>query len=468
MSLPDGCHRSNLIGGNHVDLAAQCSYCSRSSATSHHASELRHETPAVVSLRVLSLLVGAVGRGRRGAWTPVRDRCAVDSQGPLLAVPRRDGREKRGTRHTAGSLPRKGWRIGAGHRSWKAPRQPVVQASGIGRNASGCENGSRNKTSKRWLAGSIPEPGLFDRNRNRWSKAVSRSRSGSIGPFGRFGVHHCLLSRTASCCGRRSTRFCWPNWNPVVRVSVQRLTGRHWFAGWRSICMACHRNREWSRDCCRPVPRCRGPTGGSPVGLAGYGERWARHWLDVSVSRQRRGDPEGSSPVLVLQVPRLHDPGFECGKPWNEFVIEQRAGDELVPPPHQDLSAERARPVDCDRVPENGARRKPGGSGANQELASNQVVAEVIKVVSTSLLGLTSVCSMSPASVRSDHPRPLLPAAGAVRARLRPEALAIALGPTGFTMAQGGSRKGGSDRQETGRDHQWQERGTGSGCEDGL
>ena len=124
-----------------------------------------------------------------------------------------------------------------------------------------------------------------------------------------------------------------------------------------------------------------------------YGERWARHWLDVVGYADSDGVTQRDRPRNWSFKYRDYTiRALNADKPWNEFVVEQLAGDELVTPPHQDLSAEQA-----DRLIATGFLRMApdgtSGSGANQELASNQVVAEVIKVVSTSLLGLTVGCA---------------------------------------------------------------------------
>ena len=124
-----------------------------------------------------------------------------------------------------------------------------------------------------------------------------------------------------------------------------------------------------------------------------YGERWARHWLDVVGYADSDGVTQKDRPRNWSFKYRDYTiRALNADKPWNEFVVEQLAGDELVTPPHQDLSAEQA-----DRLIATGFLRMApdgtSGSGANQELASNQVVAEVIKVVSTSLLGLTVGCA---------------------------------------------------------------------------
>ncbi|HAB10058.1 MAG TPA: hypothetical protein DCE47_00040 [Planctomycetaceae bacterium] len=124
-----------------------------------------------------------------------------------------------------------------------------------------------------------------------------------------------------------------------------------------------------------------------------YGERWARHWLDVVGYADSDGVTQRDRPRNWSFKYRDYTiRALNADKPWNEFVVEQLAGDELVTPPHQDLSAEQAARLIATgflRMAPDGT----SGSGANQELASNQVVAEVIKVVSTSLLGLTVGCA---------------------------------------------------------------------------
>ncbi len=62
-----------------------------------------------------------------------------------------------------------------------------------------------------------------------------------------------------------------------------------------------------------------------------YGERYARHWLDVA----RYADSGGyETDILYRQAWRYRDyvvKSFNDDKPWNRFVQEQIAGDELWP-----------------------------------------------------------------------------------------------------------------------------------------
>ena len=124
-----------------------------------------------------------------------------------------------------------------------------------------------------------------------------------------------------------------------------------------------------------------------------YGERWARHWLDVV----GYADSDGVTKADAVRpwAFKYRDyviASLNQNKPWDRFLIEQLAGDELVAPPYHDLSK-----ADADRLIATGfLRMSPDGTDGpvlDQELARNQTVAEVIKVVSTSLLGISVGCA---------------------------------------------------------------------------
>ncbi len=81
---------------------------------------------------------------------------------------------------------------------------------------------------------------------------------------------------------------------------------------------------------------------------------------------------------------------FNADKPLDQFLQEQLAGDEMVRPPYQDLSA-----ADLDKLAATGfLRMVPDGTGQeNTPAVRNQVIADTLQVVSTSLLGLTVQCA---------------------------------------------------------------------------
>jgi hypothetical protein len=124
-----------------------------------------------------------------------------------------------------------------------------------------------------------------------------------------------------------------------------------------------------------------------------YGERWGRHWLDVAGYADSEGF-SGDDPVRATAY-RYRDyvvRAFSADKPWNEFIIEQLAGDETVRPPYETLPA-----TELDKLIATGfLRMAPDGSaspGVDVKAASNQNVADTIQIVSTSLMGLTLQCA---------------------------------------------------------------------------
>jgi hypothetical protein len=124
-----------------------------------------------------------------------------------------------------------------------------------------------------------------------------------------------------------------------------------------------------------------------------YGERWGRHWLDVA----GYADSEGYTAADTVRpwAYKYRDyviRAFNADKPFDEFIREQLAGDEMVRPPYQNLA-----PADLDKLVATGfLRMAPDGTGSggiDHDVARNQVVADTLKIVSTSLLGLTVGCA---------------------------------------------------------------------------
>jgi hypothetical protein len=124
-----------------------------------------------------------------------------------------------------------------------------------------------------------------------------------------------------------------------------------------------------------------------------YGERWGRHWLDIAGYADSEGYTERD--VERKWSYKYRDyviRSLNGDKPWDRFLIEQLAGDELLTPPYVNLSPEQA---DC-LIATGFLRQAPDGTAdsvADAALARNDVVAGTIKIVSTSLLGLTVGCA---------------------------------------------------------------------------
>jgi len=129
-----------------------------------------------------------------------------------------------------------------------------------------------------------------------------------------------------------------------------------------------------------------------------YGERWARHWLDVVGYADSNGYSEADS--VRPQAWRYRDYVIRAmneDKPWDEFIQEQLAGDELAGATHADY---QQAVLDSRRTDQLIAtaflRMAPDGTGDapdDAKLAKNQVVAEQMKIMTSSLMGMTVACA---------------------------------------------------------------------------
>ena len=139
-----------------------------------------------------------------------------------------------------------------------------------------------------------------------------------------------------------------------------------------------------------------------------YGERWARHWLDIAGYAD--SDGFGEKDLERKWAFKYRDwliRAINSDRPWDEMIREQLAGDELLlsltadgkaavkgkaPVQYRGLTAQKA-----DMLIATGfLRMGPDGTGdaaVNQDIARNECMAETIKIVSSSLLGLTVGCA---------------------------------------------------------------------------
>jgi len=123
-----------------------------------------------------------------------------------------------------------------------------------------------------------------------------------------------------------------------------------------------------------------------------YGEHWARHWLDVAGYADSDG-VSATDPVRPYAY-KFRDyviRSLNADKPFNEFLIEQLAGDELIPQPPVNLT-----PDQIEKLTATGFLRMAAdgtASGGDEDLNRNQVVADTIKIVSSSLYGMSVGCA---------------------------------------------------------------------------
>jgi mono/diheme cytochrome c family protein len=129
-----------------------------------------------------------------------------------------------------------------------------------------------------------------------------------------------------------------------------------------------------------------------------YGERWARHWLDVAGYADTNGYADADS--VRPHAWRYRDyviRSLNADKPWDRFIQEQLAGDELNAVSAANVAAAVLDPSKIDALTATAyLRMGPDGTGdtvADAALAKNQSIADTLRIVTTSLTGLTVACA---------------------------------------------------------------------------
>ena len=115
-----------------------------------------------------------------------------------------------------------------------------------------------------------------------------------------------------------------------------------------------------------------------------YGERWGQHWLDVVRYADSDGFEYDTHRVGAWRYRDYVIRAFNNDKPYDRFIAEQLAGDEIAPKEEETLIA-----AGFNRL---GPLRKNAG---NQEVSSsrNEVLTEMTNIVGSALLGVTLGCA---------------------------------------------------------------------------
>lgn len=123
-----------------------------------------------------------------------------------------------------------------------------------------------------------------------------------------------------------------------------------------------------------------------------YGERWGRHWLDVAGYADSEGFTTADNPRPWAYFYRDYViRSIRDDKPIDRFIQEQLAGDEL-------FSGDLANPdlASFEPLIATGFLRTAAdgtGQGGDENVARNQTVSDTLKIVSSSLLGVTLACA---------------------------------------------------------------------------
>ena len=143
-----------------------------------------------------------------------------------------------------------------------------------------------------------------------------------------------------------------------------------------------------------------------------YGERWARHWLDAAGYADSDGNgSEDTERPFAYKYRDYVVRSLNIDKPLDRFLIEQLAGDELVPPPWNNLTAAQAETLAATgflRMAADGT----SSSGGDLALVSNQVVADTLKIVGSTLMGLSIGCAECHDHRYDPIPRPTITVSG--------------------------------------------------------
>jgi hypothetical protein len=115
-----------------------------------------------------------------------------------------------------------------------------------------------------------------------------------------------------------------------------------------------------------------------------YGEQWARHWLDVVRFAESDGYEYDTHRPDAYRFRDYVIASFNADKPYNVFLTEQLAGDEIDPKNDTLLVASGFNRL--------GPLRKNAG---NQDVASSrtEVLTEMANIVGAGMLGMTMGCA---------------------------------------------------------------------------
>ncbi len=133
------------------------------------------------------------------------------------------------------------------------------------------------------------------------------------------------------------------------------------------------------------------------LATSSYGERWGRHWLDVAGYADSDGyDPKDLERKHAWRYRDYVIKSLNADKPFDEFVREQLAGDEIAALEKIQANSppELAKRYEELLSATGFLRMAPDGTGAKSDITTrNDCITATLKIVSTSLYGMTVQCA---------------------------------------------------------------------------
>ncbi|MEX2580270.1 MAG: DUF1549 and DUF1553 domain-containing protein [Verrucomicrobiales bacterium] len=113
-----------------------------------------------------------------------------------------------------------------------------------------------------------------------------------------------------------------------------------------------------------------------------YGERWGRHWLDVARWAESDGHQHNGDRLHAWRYRDWVVDAFNDDKPFDAFVREQIAGDEI-------------EPYSPDHLIATGflAAARYSGNELDKDIQRNDILVDIVNTTSKAFLGLTMECA---------------------------------------------------------------------------
>lgn len=113
-----------------------------------------------------------------------------------------------------------------------------------------------------------------------------------------------------------------------------------------------------------------------------YGEKWARHWMDIVRYAESEGFERDSEKPHIWRYRDYLIQAFNSDLPYDRFIVEQLAGDEIPQPTQQSLTATGfLRLMQWDDEP------------SDRLQAKYDLLADNVQVASEAFLGMTMGCA---------------------------------------------------------------------------